>query len=70
MDEKNENRRTGETDENRDRRADEEAAHEEGAPRGSGAEFTEEFRPEPVKQRESRGQEGPGEGPQVAPGEG
>jgi hypothetical protein len=64
MKEKNEKPRAEETDEDRDRRAD-----EEGAPRGTGADFTDEFRPEPVEQRESRGQAGPAEGPQVTPEE-
>ncbi|MFB4317103.1 hypothetical protein [Actinomadura sp. 21ATH] len=32
-----------------------------------GPDYTDEFRPEPVKQRESEGQAGPGEAPQVTP---
>jgi hypothetical protein len=46
---------------------DEERRHEEGAPRRGGAELADEFRPEPVRQRESEGQRGQAEGPQVTP---
>ncbi|MEW2359372.1 hypothetical protein [Spirillospora sp. NPDC029432] len=54
--EKNDEHRRGERSEEAGRGAD-------------GADFTDEFRPEPVRQRESEGQAGPGEGPQVTPEE-
>ena len=69
MTEKNERTQAEQSDKDQDRRRVGESAEGEGAPRGTGAEVTEEFRPEPVKQRESRGQRGAGEGPQVTPGE-
>jgi hypothetical protein len=62
MTEMNENKREDEAREDAERK-------EDGAPRGTGADITDEFRPEPVPQRESQGQQGPAEGPQVAPDE-
>ncbi|REE94848.1 hypothetical protein [Thermomonospora umbrina] len=41
-----------------------------GVPTGagpSGGDYVDEFRPEPVRQRPSKGQHGPDEGPQVTP---
>ncbi|XVQ15329.1 hypothetical protein ACQP1W_23215 [Spirillospora sp. CA-255316] len=51
-------------------RRDEARRDEEGAPRRSGADLVDEFRPEPVEQRESEGQRGQAEGPQVTPEDG